>query len=59
MFTKQKLIYDLGAITTRKKLAEYLGYKDPHSVDRFLHGLEKIAGTRYYTADVYERLVQG
>lgn len=58
MFTKQKFINDLGTFTTRKRVAEYLGYKDPHSVDRFLRGLERVAGTRYMSADVYERIVK-
>lgn len=58
MFTKKKFVEDLGTFTTRKRLADYLGYKDPHCVDRFLRGLERIAGTRYMSADVYDAIVE-
>lgn len=36
---------------TRQELAEIMGYKDPHSVDRYLRGLERI-DRRYFIPDV-------
>ena len=36
---------------TRQELADVMGYKDPHSVDRYLYGLEK-ADKRYFIPDV-------
>ena len=47
-----------GAFTTRKRVADALGYRDPHSVDKWLKGLERIGGTRYLTADVWDRIVE-
>ena len=48
-----------GAFVTRKKLADVLGFKDPHSVDKYLRGLERLCGSRYLTTDVYDRIVSG
>lgn len=36
---------------TRQELADIMGYKDPHCVDRYLYGLEK-ADHRYFIPDV-------
>lgn len=36
---------------TRQELAEIMGYKNPHSVDRYLRGLERI-DRRYFIPDV-------
>ncbi len=47
-----------GVFTTRKRVAEALQYKDPHTVDKYLYGLERFNGSRYLTADVYDRLVE-
>ena len=47
-----------GVFTTRQKVAAALQYKDPHSVDKFLYGLERLNGNRYLTADVYNRLIE-
>lgn len=58
MITKKQFVRDLGPITTRQRLAEYLAYKDPHRVDRFLRGLDRICGTRYSTEDIYDRIVE-
>ena len=41
----------------RKALAGYLGYKDPHAVDKYLHGLKSL-GKQYFIEDVAERLAQ-
>lgn len=39
----------------RKKVAEHLDYKDPHCVDKFLSGLERI-GTAYFVPDVVDSI---
>lgn len=43
---------------TRMQLAEYMGYRDPHSVDKFLSGLERIAKL-YFIPDVVEKIKRG
>ena len=43
---------------TRMQLAEYMGYKDPPSVDKFLSGLERIAKL-YFIPDVVEKIKRG
>lgn len=48
---------DGAMFITRIQVAQVLGYKDPHNVDRFLKGLERIAGNRYYIPDVAERII--
>ena len=45
-----------GDFVTRKHLAEVLRYRNPQSVDKYLDGLEKIGGTRYFTEDVWHRI---
>lgn len=45
-----------GSFITRQKLAQYIGMKDPHGVDRFLYGLERIDGRHYFIPDVAEVL---
>lgn len=47
-----------GAVfITRKQLAELMGIKDPHYVDRFLKGLDRIDRKYYYIPDVVEMLL--
>ena len=59
VLTKTKLITALGGdFTTRKKIAEVLHYKNPASVDRYLKGLPRVCGTRYWTEDVVARILQ-
>ena len=36
---------------TRMQLAEYMGYRDPHCVDKYLNGIEQV-GKRYFIPDV-------
>lgn len=58
MITKQKLTTALGgAFTTRKAVAAALGYKNPASVAKYLEGLPKVNGTRYWSEDVIERIL--
>lgn len=42
---------------TRKELADAMGYKDPHSVDKYLKGLNKI-GRKYFVQEVVERIAE-
>lgn len=58
MITKQKLITAFGGtFTTRKKVAEALGYKDPHRVDKYLRGLDRINNSRYLSSDVADAIL--
>ena len=59
MITEAKLVSLLGAdgFTTRKRTAEVLGYKDPHSVDGLLNGLERVCKTKYLSSDVAKRIM--
>lgn len=41
-----------SSFITRKKFAEFMGKKDPHSVDKYLYGLEKADGIDYFILDV-------
>jgi len=59
--TKKDLVADMrqyagGAFITRKLLANYMGIKDPHNVDRYLYGLECVNGKYYFIRDVVESL---
>lgn len=59
MMTKQKLITALGgAFTTRKQIAEALGYRNPASVAKYTAGLPKINGTRYWSEDIADRIME-
>lgn len=60
--TKTELVNDMrrqtgASFITRKQLAEYLGKKDPHSVDGLIHGLTRFAGKKYFIADVAEQIM--
>lgn len=44
-----------SGLITRKQLADAMGYKDAHSVDKYLKGLRKI-GKKYSVYDVSERI---
>lgn len=46
-----------GGFITRKLTAEYLGLKDPHSVDRHLNGLERVNGKYFFIPDVVDELI--
>lgn len=46
-----------GDFVSRAEIARALGYKDPHRIDRFLRGLNRI-GYRYFVTDVAERLLE-
>lgn len=40
----------------RDELKEYMGYKDPHDVDKFLKYLERI-GKKYFIPDVADSIM--
>lgn len=45
---------------TRGQLACIMGYRDPHSVEPLLVGLERVTkGKLYYIPDVVERIKEG
>lgn len=59
---KQEIVRTFRSITgavfiTRKQLANLMGMKDPHRVDRFLKGLDRIDRKYYYIPDVVEVLL--
>ena len=39
----------------RQELADHMGYKNPHSIDKYLSGLERI-GTYYFIPDVVDSI---
>lgn len=60
---KSELVKDMQRFTqsgfiTRKQLASYKGKKDPHDVDKFLIGLDRV-DKDYFIPDVAERLLAG
>lgn len=59
MITKKNLINAFGGtFTTRKQVADALGYKDAKSVDVLLRGLDRI-GAKYLSADVADKVMEG
>ena len=59
---KQEIVRTFRSITgavfiTRKQLADLMGMKDPHGVDRYLKGLERIDNKYYFIPDVAEVLI--
>lgn len=55
--TKTELANDMKrfcgcSFITRKKLADYMGKKDPHAVDKYLYGLDRVDGKDYFIPDV-------
>ena len=46
-----------AAFITRQKLAEFVGVKDPHSVDRYLSDLYRINGKYYFIGDVADSMM--
>ena len=46
-----------GDFVTRAEVSKALGYRDAHSVDKYLRGLGRI-GNRYYIKEVAERIME-
>lgn len=60
--TKTKILKTIqlvhkSAFIKRSELAEVMGYKDPHNVDKYLKGLPKI-GSKYSVLDVAEAMAE-
>lgn len=58
---RRELVNDMkqtfkASFITRQQLANYMGIKDPHCVDKYLHGLERVNGKFYFVTDVASRL---
>lgn len=58
---KKSLISDMKRFTgasfiTRKQVAEWMGKKDAHCVDRYLHGLDRV-GQLYFIPDVVDAVI--
>lgn len=54
---KQLEGYSGGLFITRKKLAQCMGRKDPHSVDRYLRDLPRVDKDLYFIPDVADALI--
>lgn len=62
--TKQDLMKALkeksngGDFVTRKEVAMVMNYKDPHNVSRYLVGLQRLPGKKYFIPDVAAAIMQ-
>lgn len=54
---KQLESFSGGVFITRKKLAEALGRKNPHSVDKYLRDLPRVDKELYFIPDVADALI--
>lgn len=62
MLNKKELVrqmesYSGGLFITRKKLAQCMGRKDPHSVDKYLRDLPRVDKELYFIPDVADALI--
>lgn len=53
---RRELIYAMekfagASFISRNELARFLGYKDPHSVDKYIRGLPRLEN-RYFVNDI-------
>ena len=61
--TKSELVQSMrqfvggGSFIRRYQLADYMGRKDPHSIDKYLRKLNRIDGDLYFLQDVAEVLI--
>lgn len=54
---RQMESYSGGLFITRKKLAQCMGRKDPHSVDKYLRDLPRVDKELYFIPDVADALI--
>ena len=47
-----------AAFITRNQLKKLMGVKDPHCVDKYLRGLDRVNGKYYFIPDVAEALLE-
>ena len=57
MIKEMRITAGDAAFINRRDIAKYLGYKDPHSIDKLLTGLERI-GSMYFIPDVVDSIRQ-
>lgn len=62
--TRTELVRDMqryvgAGVISRKELAAYLGYRDPHNVGKFIKNLVPITGKRYSILDVADAIMEG
>lgn len=65
VMTKKELVADMrrfvgsdGGLITRSGIQQYVGVKSHHSVDKYVHGLERINGKYYFIPDVAESMLR-
>ena len=59
MVTRAKLKAALGgAFCTKRMIADVLGYKDARSVNKYIEGVERISGPRYWSEDVIDKIME-
>jgi hypothetical protein len=47
-----------SSFITRAELQQYMNYATPKPVDKFLSGLDRISGTRYFIGDVASNILK-
>lgn len=60
--TKNELVKDMQkfagcSFMTRGMLTKYMGYKDNHTVGRYLYGLPAVDGKLYFVGDIADVLI--
>lgn len=59
MVTRAKLKADLGgSFVTKRRIADVLGYKDARSVNKYIEGVERISGPRYWSEGVIDNIME-
>lgn len=54
---KEMRAFTGGGFITRKKLADFMGKKDPHNVDKYLAGIVPVSARDYFIKDVAEQIM--
>ena len=59
MLSRAKLKAALGAeFVTKRRIADVLGYKDARSVNKYIEGVERISGPRYWSEGVIDNIME-
>lgn len=59
MVTRAKLKAALGgSFCTKRRIADVLGYKDVKSVSKYIEGVERISGPRYWSEGVIDNIME-
>jgi hypothetical protein len=58
---KTEMVRFVGGSSFIKKiqLAQFLGFKDPNSVNKYVAGLESISRGYFFIPDIVDRLIDG